>query len=246
MSAIFSYAKQEQCFIGDNPAKAVRLTESIRKKGRALTLAETKEILGAMEYLEKEMTLIATLTGLNVVEICGLQWKYVNLWKVMQNADSETIPPRTMAVRNQSYRGELENVKQCRVIDIPIPQPLFQILLQLGSRAKVNGPEDFVFVSRAGTPINQTNLLERRLKPIAKQMRVPAMTWNLLLRTRKALLSELGQLFQFYMGMMTRSGSEPDPGQRLDWHCRPQLRQTHREQDCIREEHAPLLVGQTH
>jgi integrase len=245
VSAIFSHAKQEQCFMGENPARSIRLCEVRHIEPRTLTLSESKEVLAAMEHPEREMTLIAVLTGLNVVEICGLQWKYVNLWMVMQSADGEAIPPRTIAVRKQWYRGELGNVKKCRVRDVSIPQPLLQILLKLRSRAKFTAPEDFVLVSRAGTPLNQANLLERRLKPIAKQPQVPALTWHLFVRTRKALASELGQPFQFYMGMMARSGSGHDHGMGHNWHCRTQPRQFHPEQDRGREPMAPRFVRQT-
>jgi integrase len=243
VSAIFSHAKQEQCFMGENPAKQVRLSEFHRKDTRTLTLAETKEVLGAMEYPEREMALTAVLTGLNVVEVCGLQWKYVNLSMVMQNAAGEAIAPQTIAVRKQWYRGELGNVKRCRVRDVPIPQPLLQILLKLRSRAKFTSPDDFVLVSRVGTPLNQTNILERRLKPIAKQVKIPALSWNLFLRTRKALLSELGHLFQSYMGMVVRSGYEKDLRTEHNWHCRTQLRQSHPEENRESTESAPRCFG---
>jgi integrase len=226
VSAIFSHAKKERCFTGENPASPVKLADRPRKQDRALTFAETKEVLGAMEYPEREMTLIAVFAGLNVVEICGLQWKYVNLSNAKQDTDGESIPARTIAVRKQWYRGELGRVKNCRVRNLPISQSLLQILLKLRGREKFTGPEDFVLVSRAGTPVNQTNVLERRLKPISKQVQVPMLSWHLFLRTRKALVAEFGQLFQFYMATVTHAGPERAPRLGRDWHCRTQPRRS--------------------
>jgi integrase len=226
VSAIFSHARKEECFTGENPASTVRVTDRPRRQDRPLTFAETKEALDAMEYPEREMTLIAVFAGLNVVEICGLQWKYVNLSMEKQEIDGEAIPATTIAVRKQWYRGDLGRVKNCRVRNVPIPQSLLQVLLKLRSREKFTSPDDFVLVSRTGTPVNQTNILERKLKPISKLVQVPTLSWHLFLRTRKALVAEFGQLFQFYLARLVHSGPEPEHIQKRNWHCRPQPRQS--------------------
>jgi len=228
VSAIFSCAMREQCYMGENPAKRVKLPKSIEKNARSLTLAETKEVVGAMSYPEREMTLLAVLTGLNVVEICGLQWKNVNLEMVNRDLEGESIPPVTIAVRMQWYRGELECIKKSRVRDVHIPQPLLRILLDLKERAKFTGPDDFVLVSRGGNPMIQGNTLERRLRPLSIKYRVPNLSWLLFLRTRKALMSEYGPLFQFYMATITQTAPERVRGTERNWHCRTQLRHAYR------------------
>jgi len=224
VNAIFAHAKREQCFMGENPAGPVKLSEITRRQARPLTFAETKDVLGKMEYPEREMMLITVFTGMNMVEICGLQWKYVNLETVERTVDGEAIPPRTIAVRKKWCRGELELVKECRERYIRIPEPLLQPLRTLRRRPSFTGPEDFVFVSRAGTPVNQTNILERRLKPISKLAQVPALSWHLFLRTREALASELGKVFQYYMGVMVRQGTDREQCREHTWHCRTQSR----------------------
>ena len=64
---------------------------------------------------------MAILTGMNVAEICGLQWKHVNLSPSEQYADGEVIPSRTIAVRKQWYRGELNSVKIGRTRNVSDP-----------------------------------------------------------------------------------------------------------------------------
>jgi integrase len=192
VSAIFAHAKKKQWFSGDNPARLVTPPGMVRKEAHGLSLAEVKEVLGVMQYPEKEMTLIAILTSMNVAETCGLQWKHVNLTDAWSNADGAPIPPRTIAVRNQWYLGELASVKGRRNRNQPIPEPLLPILLGLSQRDKCTGPDDFVLVSRAGTPIKANNIVARRLKPIGKDLQIPRLSWTVFRRTRSTLANELG------------------------------------------------------
>jgi integrase len=193
IGAIFTHARKKQWFSGDNPASKVALPEMTRKEAHSLTLAQAKQVLGVMQYPEKEMTLITILTSMNVAEICGLQWKRVNLSDEWSMADSEPIPPRTLAVRHQWYRNRLSPIKQkSRKRNLPIPEPLLPILLALSHRDEYTGPDDFVLVSRNGTPLNENNLVTRRLKPIGREMEMPWLSWQVLRRTHTALAFELG------------------------------------------------------
>jgi len=150
-----------------------------------------------MQYPEKEMTLIAIRTNMNVAEICGLQWKYVNLTGEWSGEDGEPIPPRTIAVRKQWYRGELAGVtKKSHHRNLPIPEPLLPILAGLSHRPKFTGPDDFVLVSRTGRPIDEHQIAARRLKPLGKNLQMPWLSWHALYRTHATLIYEFGQRFQ--------------------------------------------------
>ena len=197
VSAIFAHAKKKQWFTGENPASLVTLPGMTRKEAHWLTVAQTKELLGVMQYPEKEMALIAIRTDMNVAEICGLQWKRVNLTEAWSDTDGEPIPPRTIAVRKQWYRGELGSVnKKSHHRNLPIPEPLLPILLGLSHRAKFTGPDDFVLVSRAGTPIDEHQIAARRLKPIGKDLQMPWLSWHVFYRTHATLAYEFGLRFQ--------------------------------------------------
>ena len=195
--AIFEHAKRGQWFSGENPAGLVKLPRTTHKKAHALTLAQTKEVIERMQYPEKQVALIAVLTGMNVAEICGLQWKHVNLTQNWAKADGEPIPPRTVAVRRQCYRGELGGVnKQGRSRNLPIPDSLLSILLSLRRRADFARPDDFVIASRTGTPVDAKAVATRRLKPIGRELNIPWLSWRVFQRTRRRLLYELGIQFQ--------------------------------------------------
>jgi hypothetical protein len=103
---IFSQAIRSGSFGGPNPATYVKLPAMSRRETHALTLTQLKQVMQWMRYPEKEIALFALLAEMNVAEICGLQWKYVNLSNESHLAGEDHIPPRTIAIRKQSYRGE--------------------------------------------------------------------------------------------------------------------------------------------
>jgi integrase len=209
IKAIFEHARKRHLFTGDNPAGQVRLPGMTRKVARALTVTQLKEVLVRMQYPEKEMALIAVLTGMNVAEICGMQWKYVNLTGNWTGAEGELIPPRTIAVRQQWYRGRLGDVnKQSRSRNTPIPDSLLPLLLGLSRRAHFTGPDDFVLVSRVGTPVDAKAMAARRLKSAGEDLQIPCLSWQVFYRTRKSLLYEHGVRFQADPTFLAGEGPE--------------------------------------
>ena len=207
VSAIFSHAIREQYFTRTNPATHVTLPGMKRKEKHTLTLAQTRKVLEIMQYPEREMTLIALLTSMSVAEICGLQWRHVNLTDSIVDRDGELIPPRSIAVRQQWYRGELCKVMNGRHKDLSIPQILLPVLAQLSRRTRCTGWSDFVLMSSAGTPINQMNVAARRLKSIGRELQMPWLSWQVFRRTHATLVYEYGMQFQHQMGMMVYSNS---------------------------------------
>lgn len=206
VGAVFSHALRTRHFSGDNPASLVTLPGMKRKESHALTLAQTIRALELMQYPEREVTLFVILTSMNIAEICGLQWKYVNLSEHHLTREGESIPPRSIVVRNQWYRGELCQVPPGRRKNIPIPLFLFS-LLQTLSRTRNSGWNDYVLCTRSGRPINQINLAARRLKIIGRELQMPWISWQVLRRTRGTLAYEFGTQVQHELAKaLTASG----------------------------------------
>jgi integrase len=216
---IFSHARRELCFMGENPASLARLPETGHMQAQSLTLEQVKEAVGAMHYPEKEMVLLSTFTGMSPAEISGFQWKQVNLTSVEVNTDGTRIPPRTIAVRKQWCNGALESLKDCSIRNLPIPHPLFQILLDLKRRDRFTSPDDFVLVTEVGKPINQKDIVARKLRPIAKQLGLPSLSVQTFRRTRKILASELGKQFQEFSAIVV-CPVPPQDYVRQKWRCR--------------------------
>ncbi len=190
---IFSQATRSGSFDGANPATQVKLPAMSRRETHALTLTQLKQVMQWMRYPEKEIALFALLADMNVAEICGLQWKYVNLSNESHLVAEDPIPPRTIAVRKQSYRAEFGPVVGTRKRFIPIPELLYSILQQLKHRKTSPAPDDFVLASRTGTPIYPDNIAARRLKWIGTTLEIPWLSWHVFHRTRTKLMAEFGR-----------------------------------------------------
>jgi len=211
VSTIFSYAQSEMYFSGENPAAAVKLSKISRPQSLPVATSDVIRLLGFMRYPEKEMSLVAILTGMTVAEICGLQWKRVNLTdSETVDADGESIPPKSILIREEWMRGQLGTVSKRRVGTLKIPRPLIPILTRLKRNPKFTGPNDFVLTSRSGSPVNQTNLLTRRLKPIGQEMKIPNLSWHLVRRIHKELISEFGAQFHEQMVGVARAAFPND------------------------------------
>jgi len=194
--AIFAHAQRAGCFWGTNPVSLVKLPERPLRQEPVLTVSKAKDALGIMQYPEKEMMLIAVFTGMNLAEIAGLQWRRINLTMQEVGRNGVQIPPRAIAVRSHWLRGKMEPVSEKRLRDIPIALPLFQILVELKSRSKFNGENDFVLASKVGTPIIQSNILRRQLRTIAEKMDTPSLSFQDFSKIREGLASTLEMQYE--------------------------------------------------
>jgi integrase len=220
VSAIFSHAKREGCFTGDNPATSVKPPEITRRESGVLTMAQVKDALAVMKYPEKEMMLMVIFIDMNVSEICGLQWKRVNLTDATLNVDGEMIPPGTIAIRKQWNRGVMGSVKTNRIRNLPIPKQLISVLNRIRANSRFTRDDDFVFVSRVGTPVNETNIRTHVLPTIARQLGITSLSWRVFLRTRQALLSEFETQAHTAIAYFVGSASPRDAGTEHKWRCR--------------------------
>lgn len=208
VGAIFALAKKKRWFTGDNPASELRLPEMVRKEAHALTLAQVEEVLGVMQHPEREVALIMVLTGMNVAEICGLQWKYVNLSDAWSEAEGESIPPGCIAVRKQWSLGQLDRLgKQSRNRILPIPEQLSTILAEFSQRARFSSAEDFVLVTPDGRPVGAKQIASSRLKSIGRSVQMPWLSWHVFGRTHAALAYQYGM--QFLQRVVLTRRSEP-------------------------------------
>jgi integrase len=191
--AIFSHAIRTGCYAEKNPAALITLPPMARKKAHTLTPAQLKHVIQVMGYPENGIALLAILTGMNVAEICGLQWEYLNLSDKARLVDEEWIPPKTIAVRKQSYRGEFGLVTESRKRFVSVPDLLGSFLREVKNRKNFTGPQDFVFASRSGTPIHPENIAARRLKSVGRAYGMPWLSWYVFHRTHINLRSEFGR-----------------------------------------------------
>jgi hypothetical protein len=193
VSAIFNHAIECRAFSGINPATAVVLPAMSRKTAHVLTLSQLKQVMHWMRYPEREIALFVLQTDMNVAEVCGLQWKFLNLSANRYLSYEHRIPPGSITVWNQSYRGEVGPVRETRRRLIPIPDMLLSMLHGLKCREKFTTPNDFVLTSRNGSPVSPDNVSARRLKLIGRAHDMPWLSWNVFRRTQVALKRNAGR-----------------------------------------------------
>jgi integrase len=166
ISAVFEYAVTINYYSGDNPASHLRMPEKrdTRKK-TAYTRDEAQRLLDYLGSPEREMVLTSLLTSMNVAELCGLRWRYVNLTDQFALVDGEAIPPFRAAVRWNFTLGNLGSVKTGnRYRTVPLPEIVVESLRRLREAPGPAGPDDPVFASRNGTPIDANNTRNRVFK----------------------------------------------------------------------------------
>src|ERR1041385_9257435 len=148
ISAIFTHAEKKGWFSGRNPARFVELPEMVRRTPRALTFSELQALLFALKPLARAMVLCASMTSMNIAEVCGLKWKRLNLGPDMSIVDGETLPAYHAAVREQWYLKQWGTVKgtigqaSARRRNCPLPMLLVEALKDLRKVSHFTGPED--------------------------------------------------------------------------------------------------------
>jgi integrase len=190
---IFSHAITSCSYTGTNPATHVTLPAMARREAHSLTLEQLNQVMKVMRYPERVIALGALLTDMNVAEICGLQWQYVNTSNIGHSIEGDWLPPKTIAVRTQWYRGEFQHVMETRKRLVPVPELLCSVLRDIKIRQHFTKPQDFVVTSRSGTPVYPENIAARRLKAIGKAIEMPWLSWSVFHRTHIRLKSEFGR-----------------------------------------------------
>ncbi len=210
--AVISHAQREGCFSGSNPVAQVKLPPAAGKVQQNLTIDQTRAMLELMEYPEKEIALITITTGMNIQEICNLQWKHVNLTESERYLDGELVPAKNIAVGAQWNRVGLGDWRRGRRRNIDIPDVLYPILENLRSQKGASNPDDFVLLSETGHPVVPAGVRVGRLKPIGRKLGIPWLSWNVLRRAHTGFLLEFRLQFNKHVTDLGTGQSKVSPG----------------------------------
>jgi integrase len=203
VSAIFEYAVTINYYSGDNPASHLRMPEKrdVRKK-TAYTREEAQALLDFLDSPEREMVLMSLLTSMNVAELCGLRWRYVNLTDQFALVDGEAIPPFRAAVRWNFTLGNLGSVKTGnRYRTVPLPAIVVESLRQLRDASGFTDSDDPVFASRNGTPVDANNTRNRAFKRASDVLRFHV-NWHAFRHTAATWAESVGMAMSDRVAMM--------------------------------------------
>lgn len=182
VSKVFEMAKRWNFYSGSNPARGVTLPEKrpVREK-HALQADQILRLLMLLKEPIRTMVLLGVLTGMRIGEILGLRRKDVD------------FSSGQIRIEQACYRGLLGSPKtKGSRRTLPLPKVLVAPLIRIYEQATRTGEEDLVFQTRNGTPLNDTNLLHRHLKPAGWKIGMPSLSWHTLRRTHATLLQAAG------------------------------------------------------
>ena len=155
-SRIFEHARRRLGWAGENPVKGVEHNERPRhepKARRILTGPELNAVIAAAN--EPHATIIATAgqLGTRLGETLGLRWKDVDFAKRVVHIE-----------RQLSRDGELVELKTKRSRrSIEMGSGLVASLQRHKLASVHTGPDDLVFVTRGGGPLEHRNVAQRGL-----------------------------------------------------------------------------------
>ena len=163
MSAVFKYSSRHLGFVGTNPCSLLDRVErpSIedQKAKRILNAHELARLLSAVEPEYRPPFELAAETGARLSEVLGLIWSEIDF-------ESQTV-----AFAHQLGRGgkrvPLKTRGSRRVLEVT--PSLISTLRKLKLASQKSGEQDFVFLSRKGTPHDHRNLAGRVLSRAVKR-----------------------------------------------------------------------------
>jgi integrase len=191
LGVIIAHAKRERLFADENPVARVELPPISRKRPQDLTIAQAKAMLRMMQYPEREIALIAITTGMSIQEICGLQWKHVNVTRAGVDFEGETIPSGCILLKQHWSPQGIANLHSTRIRLIEVSEPLLFTLQRLKQEARFATANSFVMATPSGTPIRPDTLRMMRLKAIGRKISIPSLSWRVVRRAHEAMVTEL-------------------------------------------------------
>jgi len=193
ISAIFRHARNLRFYTGQLPTEGVRLPEMVHEERRALTWEQVKLLADALPSAYQPLIILLAQTGLRIGEACGLRWRYANLSDEWRIVDGEALPPNCLLVASnwtRNQRTTLKNRSAWR--KIPLTAESWVALMEQWEATKFRGDDHPVFASRAGTPLDGHNMLQRVFKPRARKLGLAWANFHCLRHTAATLADKAG------------------------------------------------------
>jgi integrase len=169
-------------YLEKNPAHGVVIREGDSKKERRFySVDQVRMLLGVLTEPCASVVAVAVLTGMRIGEILALRWKRIDPLSA------------TLEVAENYSSGEFGSPKtksSQRVL--PISSALRRVLENQHARMNPTSPEELVFRTPSGTPLNDKNLYNRELAPACDRIGQPRVSWHSFRHTHQTLLHDSG------------------------------------------------------
>lgn len=183
ISAVLRHAKVMGWYIGELPTVGVRLPEMTREERMAPTWEQVCQLTAALPEPAATLVVFLTVTGLRIGEAMGLRVGRLNLTAEPILSMGEILPPFCVAVRESYVRNKYQTLKtktSCRLVPIPewlVPRLALLVNARQFGESVVAAEPVFANGSRSA-PIDQHNLAARVLKPAARALGMPWISWH--------------------------------------------------------------------
>lgn len=188
-------AAVERGHLDKNAAHGIRIRSTGAKlERRFYSPAQVRQLLPELTEPCRTVIQLAALTGMRIGEILALRWKRVHLLR------------GTIEVAETYSDGEFGLPKtrsSSRVI--PISDFLRTVLESHRAGVKRNSPDDLVFCTPSGTPLNPKNLYNRVLAPACDRIKQPRVSWHSFRHTHATLLTEVGESIKTAQALLGHS-----------------------------------------
>lgn len=180
IAAIFNHARTDKVITGDLPTEKLKMPPRQKRNPiSSLDFERARYVLTRIEQPYLSMVALSMCCSPNVAELLGLKWKRLNLTDDVVMLDGRAIPPRAAWIAedwtdaalpgSNEPRGSYGPTKtQYRDRLIPLPDAVIALLLEWRIVTRFREPDDCVFASSSGRPVNDNNANKRIFKPIGK------------------------------------------------------------------------------
>lgn len=188
----------ESRYLESNPARGIKTGErEARREKTFLTPEQIRALLSVLPEPCRTIVLAAVLTGMRIGEILALRWKRLNLVRGAIEV-TETF--------SDGCFGTPKTRSSRRVI--PMSRAVREAFESHCAASLRTAPDDLVFSTSKGTPLNPKNLYNRVLAPACDAIHVPRVSWHSFRHSNATILGEVGESLKTAQAILGHSDLE--------------------------------------
>ena len=162
-----------------------------------LTPSQITQLRDLLREPAHSIATLLALTGLRIGELLALRWKRVDL-----NA-------RTLRIAETVYDGHFDTPKTQRSARvIPLGSETCNVLVTLRQAQSHPDPDELVFHTATGEPLNRHNLLRRHLRPACQKLGLNGIGWHSLRHAHATFLNAAGAPLGTVQALLGHASSE--------------------------------------
>lgn len=226
LSKIFNTAVRWEYRSG-NPAQGVQVPALVdTRERRTLTPQQVRMLLGELAEPYRTMVFLAVLSGLRRGEIFGLKWRYVDfaghsVTIAECTYQGHSAPPKTRASRRKVF----------------LSSEVFEALERL--RPEQVQPDELIFHSSVGTPLNPEHVRNRVLHPACERAKIPRVGWHTFRYTYATWAGATGESIKALQAQLGHT----NPNITLDVYTQPMPEAQQRVADKVARVLLPIAAG---